>query len=640
LLSVSKIAIVLSAIIVLTFPQVLSTAVAASATSYSTVPTDEGNSFPTSGEPVFAWMFGYVGNSFYPQTQLNLTQQDFIGVAKNMSLEVGFQHLQLVTVVSQIPSHTINSTMIPIIRNFVESLRQYASVVYGRIDLFQFNLTTKLTIYNESQMYANELDLNGIWLDHASQYYSKVGEQQFNLLMQNLTTMLPNEHFILNHTFHRVLITPMNGTTWESMTYVSPSTKSDLTINRTLLADLNQLFPNHVLMHFDAFATEAYEPMGKFADLNASTEISLLSSLASKGAFASRNSYRYLMLYPIIGGWTYVGSQYHGTLYNSLSFGNYSRSTFQNFTNIMVATDHPRSVDPIFVWLYGYVGDYFYPETNLSLTPQELIDVAANLSYAVGSTNLRLVSPVDEEPGHNIQPQMIATIKSYVDSLKPYSSIIYGRLDLLEFNTTTKISLYSQVSMYVNQLDLNGIWFDHGPYLWASMGPTAFNSMMQNLTNNFPNLHFIMNEAANTKNYITPLPGTTWGNMTYISPTVVAGTYDKIPFTTIAALNNIWEGRVLLHLDAFAISKTAPMGVFANQTSEVESQAVRYMAHTGEFPSSKNYSFSFMFPVIGSWTYDGSIYHGTLYNSLGTGVFARYTIANFTNTMIKVSRDP
>lgn len=637
--SISRIAILVLAVCAFLIPQLANASIALNSVAYSPSSYSVEN-YSLSTQPVFVWMFGYIGNLFYPQTQLNLTQQDLVNAAKNISLEVGQQNLQLVTVVSQIPKHTINSTMIPIIKSFVDNLRQYASVVYGRLDLLQFNLTTKQTIYNETQMYVNELDLNGIWLDHASVYYSNVGFQQFNFLMENLTEMFPNVHFILNHTFHRVLITPANGTTWEKMTYVSPSTKSDLTVNRTLLVELNQRFPNHVLMHFDAFATESYEPMGRFADLNASTEISVLSSLANKGAFASKSLYRYVMLYPIIGGWTYIGSAYHGTLYNSLSVGNYSRSTAQNFTNIMVATDHQRSVDPIFVWLYGYVGDYFYPETNLSLTPQDLINVAANLSYSVGTPNLRLVSPVDEEPGHNIQPQMISTIKAYVDSLKPYASIIYGRLDLLEFNTTTKISLYSQVSMYVNQLDLNGIWFDHGPYLWASMGPSAFNAMMQNLTNNFPKLHFIMNEAANTKNYITPLPGTTWGNVTYISPTVVAGTYDKIPFTTIAALNNIWHGRVLLHLDAFAISKTAPMGVFANQTSEVESQAVRYMAHTGEFPSSENYSFSFMFPVIGSWTYDGSIYHGTLYNSLDTGTYARYTVTNFTNTMIKVSKDP
>lgn len=290
---------------------------------------------------------------------------------------------------------------------------------------------------------------------------------------------------------------------------------------------------------------------------------------------------------------------------------------------------------PVFVWMFGYSGDSFLPQQELGLTPQNVVSAVQNISNAVGSANLRLVNIVGEEPGNNVQPQTIPTIESYVTSLRQYASVVYARIDLEEFNTTSAESLYSQVALFVNQMDVNGFWFDHGPNLWQAIGSSAFNTMMQNLTSSFPDVQFILNQAVNLGGWITPAAGTSWGNQTYISPTVVPGSYNQVNLKTIAALNSLYPGRVLLHFDAFASSSKEPMGIFANQTTQIEKSTINSLSTSGIDPKSANYSYSLLFPIIGAWTSVYSPYNGTLYNSLTIGNFARGTALRFTEIMAK-----
>lgn len=290
---------------------------------------------------------------------------------------------------------------------------------------------------------------------------------------------------------------------------------------------------------------------------------------------------------------------------------------------------------PVFVWLFGYTGDNFLPQQELGVTPQNLLSAVQNISASVGSSNLRLVDAVGEEPGGNVQSQMIPTIKSYIDSLRQYASVVYARIDLEEFNTSSSSSLFSQVSIFVNEMDINGFWFDHGPNLWQATGSTAFNAMMQNLSSSFPKIRFILNQATNLGGWITPSKGTTWGERTYISPTVLSGTYNQLSLKTIAALNAIYPGRVLVHFDAFASSMMEAMGIFANQSASVEKSTINHLSYSGIHPQSTNYSYSLLFPVLGAWTSTYSVYNGTLYNGLTIGAFARGTLPRFTEIMAR-----
>lgn len=247
------------------------------------------------------------------------------------------------------------------------------------------------------------------------------------------------------------------------------------------------------------------------------------------------------------------------------------------------------------------------------------------------------MAPVDQENGHNINSSYIPTIKAYVSSLRPYSSVIYGRINLEQYNFTSSPSLYDEAALYVNQLGLNGIWFDHAPVLYNDSGKDAFNWYMQNLTTAFPQLNYLVDQSANFgTTYVTPLNNDTWGQTTYITPTTNQSTDNALNWGKIEALNAIYPGRVVVHYDAFAGDNMTPMSYFSVQSSSQEISAVSTLVREGAFPSSGNRAFSFIFPIIGAWTDGSSTYNGTLYNSLnsGDGNFPRSTYNNFTSAMI------
>lgn len=346
-------------------------------------------------DPVYVWLFGFVGNTFYPQTQLGLTQQQVIDVAKNLCAAVGKQNLNILTAVDEIQTYldpngvinTSNPAIMSNITSYVSSLKQYSAAVYGRLDFLQYNvsfpsygaISNPLSVYNQTSLYVNKLGLSGVWFDRSPSYYADgpndkgaktppgAGPETFNRMMQNLTTMFPAAKFILNQAASQFgPITPFGNTTWEQNTYICPTVQVNkpgytLTDDWAEFPEFYARFPGHVLLHFDAqgpypLTAGSPPPMATFANMSVSQEQTVLDNLAINGTEPSVNDgVSYSMVYPIIGAWTSWNvngwPQYNQTLYNSLTIGNYHRSTNATFVNIM------KSVHPSGLALSSYSGN-------------------------------------------------------------------------------------------------------------------------------------------------------------------------------------------------------------------------------------------------------------------------------------------
>jgi hypothetical protein len=360
-----------------------------SAFSESNAQTSLANSNTTVvSQPIYIWFFGYIGNTFWPQTTLNLNQANLINAAKNLSLTFGRQNLVLMTAVDEIPARggtiTNNTANISAIKSYVAELHKYAAAVYGRLDFYQFNLTAtsygnchrvsgefpdyNCPIYNQSRLMINQLGLDGIWFDHDIFYYDKVKNVTFNLLMQNLTSMFsPREKFILNETpagTKNGFITELSGFTWENETYVSPSPGSTQTLAMPLkkVKEMNAAFPGHVIAHLDAegpphlIGSLASEPMSEFAALPASQEMTALNSLVYNSTHPAdgKQDEAYGMVIPFLGAWTFNGAlnctlhpnysvscsrhvppNYQGTLYNAWQSGKFARNTAKGIEQLL-----------------------------------------------------------------------------------------------------------------------------------------------------------------------------------------------------------------------------------------------------------------------------------------------------------------
>lgn len=304
--------------------------------------------------------------------------------------------------------------------------------------------------------------------------------------------------------------------------------------------------------------------------------------------------------------------------------------------------------------MFGYTGQYFVPQVQLGITPSQTIAEAKTISNSVGKANLDLVSVVGEElnqPPWGVtlvnwsNATQVKLLKSYVKSLAKYASGLYARMDFEQFNNTGN-GIYTQVKDFVG-IGINGFWMDHGPNLYNDIGQVAFNAMMQNLTASFPGIVFMLNEAVKCPpsepciGFITPVSGDTWQDNAYVSPSLVSDTSSEPNFNYIQDLNEIpaWNGRVVLHFDAYAQLNTEPMGLFANQTSKEEESIISNLTTTGLNPANSNDFYYTLYPVLGAATYNGTItggtmnYEGTFYNSLKTGTFSRSTVASFIKDM-------
>ncbi len=147
--------------------------------------------------------------------------------------------------------------------------------------------------------------------------------------------------------------------------------------------------------------------------------------------------------------------------------------------------------------------------------------------------------------------------------------------------------------------------------------------MMQNLSDSYPSLTFILNQAWWERYSAYVITSETWADQTFISPTVSAGSYDRLPLTTqLAIWNRLYPNRVLLHLDAFAQSNIEPMGIFAEQNRTTETRAIYSLVSNGYFLAAKNEGYGVLYPIIGAWTYLGALlpgqinYQGTLQQPL------------------------
>jgi len=278
-----------------------------------------------------------------------------------------------------------------------------------------------------------------------------------------------------------------------------------------------------------------------------------------------------------------------------------------------------------FVWFFGYLGGHFFPADQLSLTPEDLINTASSLSTRVGgSGNLALVTAVAEP--RTIPSTAYPAVTSYVASLHQYAPLVLGRLDLNRYNATSSPTVYDEMAKFVTTFNLNGVFFDHAIIYYTSVGQAAFNDMMQQLHNLYPSIYFILNDARASP--LLPSSGTTWADQAYISPSVSKDSYETVNYDAIVSLNQVWNGRVLLHLDAYAKVSGQPMGVFADQSNTTEISAVQHLVNNGTV-----YNYRFLYPVIGGWTFVNSTYGGTLYNSLPKGNYARGTLSSFMQTM-------
>lgn len=350
-------------------------------TSFSTASSGSVSAGPsvsqTPPHPVYVWLFGYVGSTFYPQTELDLSVNQVLQVAQNLSNAVGKSNLNILTAVDEVPTsldphgviNAANATQVRMIKNYVSDLKKYAHAVYGRLDFLQYNisypLTSPLSVYNQTQLYVDQLGLSGVWFDRAPQYYASgpptgIGPTEFNEMMKNLTTMFPAAKFILNQAASQFgLIQQLPGYTWETNTYICPtpnwpSKTETLDENLQVLEPSYSYFPGHMLVHMDADGPYPLEnqkqpvtPMGVFSNISNSQEISLLTDLVVNGTEPSQfGGMQYSMVFPIIGAWTLPSPlpqgctnscwpQYNETLYNSLTIGNYARSTFSTFVAMM-----------------------------------------------------------------------------------------------------------------------------------------------------------------------------------------------------------------------------------------------------------------------------------------------------------------
>jgi hypothetical protein len=331
----------------------------------------------TLSHKVFAWLFGYTGKYFLPQTQLGITTAQTISAAQKLSVSVGASNLVLVSVVGEEPAQPPwgltnvnwgNSSQVLMLSSYVSNLKQYAKGgVYARLDLQQFNgsIAGGRSIYTEVSRFINRVGVNGFWLDHGPNLYNIMGQYSFNHMMQALSESHPTATFLVNDAMGcpgRVQcqkgpaypwITPLSNDTWQKQTYISTSLASGTfnKLNTNAMGNLSAIWNcsscttkgKGMILHFDAYAQLSIEPMGLFANQATSEETSAIQLLTNEGIAgnAQYSGFSYYLMYPILGAATYNGVisggtvNYHGTLYDSLSVGTYPRGTATSFTTIM-----------------------------------------------------------------------------------------------------------------------------------------------------------------------------------------------------------------------------------------------------------------------------------------------------------------
>ncbi len=65
---------------------------------------------------------------------------------------------------------------------------------------------------------------------------------------------------------------------------------------------------------------------------------------------------------------------------------------FAGGSHVVSASDSSTTVNkPVFIWMFGYTGNSFFPQSQLKVDPSQAISAAQQMSNSVGKSNLRIV---------------------------------------------------------------------------------------------------------------------------------------------------------------------------------------------------------------------------------------------------------
>ena len=297
-------------------------------------------SAPAARGVAFVWLFGFDGGTFLPSSELGLSQAAVVSLVSTLSADVGGPtHMDVVSAVTETPGESFTPSRIMAAREFVLQLRDYAGVVFGRIPLDLYNMTSLQSIYSEVGKYQNQLGVNGILLDKSLEYYLAVGQANFNAMMQRLTDLYPRLVFILNQRVSPVAITPLPGTNWANSVIISPTVSlgTDTGISHALMKTVYASFGGRVLLHLDANPAISSEPMNVFGEQGPSAQASVVTLLAGEGLHPLTPDQGFNFLFPVLGAATCACALPPAELYNSLSYGLNPRGTLGAFLPLMEA---------------------------------------------------------------------------------------------------------------------------------------------------------------------------------------------------------------------------------------------------------------------------------------------------------------
>jgi hypothetical protein len=295
-----------------------------------------------------------------------------------------------------------------------------------------------------------------------------------------------------------------------------------------------------------------------------------------------------------------------------------------------------------YIWYFGYEGDEFQPQTQLGVTPANMISYAASICAQLEGLSacshpdpqLVLIHTVGEASQQYISTDMIPTERAYVQGLRLYAGVVSGWLDLSSTNLTSSNNVYQEVSKMVNDIGVNAIWFDHSVAYYSpqGVGKTAFDQMMTTLHIMFPGLIFFLN-VTDVNYRIYPPSNSNWAASTYVLPSLSKGFVPDI--NTVIKYNEHYPpGHVILHFDATAEGIYEPMGRFANFTAAQEYNYVNFFLGRGL--GNVTYGYNLLVPIMGGPTcicQYGT--RGNLYNGLPFGFDSRGTAESFVGAMQK-----
>ena len=302
---------------------------------------------------------------------------------------------------------------------------------------------------------------------------------------------------------------------------------------------------------------------------------------------------------------------------------------------LLFVSDMPAQVfsqsqsSAVWVWVYGYQSHKFQPWRDLGLNKDQILSRVRNISGYVGRNNLYLVPPVSDGGCCFIDPAKSAPLANWISALKVYSAHVLCRFPLTSANLTSDVkghNIFTEAQLLLGTLGCDGMWLDFSGKYYDAVGKVKFNQMMQDLQDQYPNAIWGLNTVRNI-----PVPGAnrTWVGQTWVFPSINYGTDNNFSLSLIQTAQAYYSNRVVLHWDASANSPTAPFSIFTSENVLTQESLVKGLLADG-----RAFGFSLLVPVIGSSTYRGGPYHGTLYNSFAVGTYGQNTFHTFVKCLV------